>query len=391
MCVDPQYQPQYGAPQSCGGCSGGQGPGANDHGHHSPGPGNPAAPGNTNHNSNYNANNPGPGNPPAPGNTNTNTNNNYNVNNPGPGNPPAPGNANYNNNYNNNPGPGNPPAPGNANTNNNYNANNPGPGNPPAPGNSNNNNYNANNPGPRNPPAPGNAINPGPGAPAVPNGCVNCCDGSKANATSGACSPESLSNGCTQRICPDVNGDKIGLKYGHCYRFKNPEGKALNKRDHGLQDYVWGGYYADIYQFRICRSTSDCSKGEEISVNSPFVINDQMGRTSKSSPDTLFWVVELPGWHFGNAEFAFSAVKFTARPWVGDSCGICLKGDGKGLGPVCPAGNPGIGFKSNPRYCIPIILEEVPCLEGDGNLERVGGAGEAGEAVNEGEVVHEEL
>ena len=405
---------------------------------------------NTNQNTNWNTpgqGTPGQGNPGAPGgpngpggnqntNTNWNSNINNNVNNPGQGNPGAPGgpggpggpgnpnvpggNQNTNNNWNsntningNNPGapggpggPGSPNVPGgNQNTNNNWNHNQntnwntPGQGNPGAPGgpggpngpggnqNTNNNwntNVNGNNPG-----VPGGPGGPNvPGNPAGAGGCVNVCPGSKGNGTGGACDPAELSNGCTDRICPNPAGDKIGLQYGHCYRFKNPKGEALNKRDHGFQDYVWGGYYADIYQFRICRSTTDCSKGEEISINSPFVINDQIGRSTKSSSEILFWVVELPGWHFGNSETAASAVKFTARPWVGDTCGICLKGEGKGLGPVCPASNPGVGFKENPRYCVPLIIEEVPCLEGNGNLERLNQAGQPIQAAPKG---HDEL
>lgn len=51
---------------------------------------------------------------------------------------------------------------------------------------------------------------------------------------------------------------------------------------------------------------------------------------------------------------------------------MCLKGDAKGLGPVCPATQPGIGFKNNPRYCVPVIVEKVPCIKENGNLEAAG-------------------
>ncbi|GES60487.1 hypothetical protein ATEIFO6365_0002099800 [Aspergillus terreus] len=179
---------------------------------------------------------------------------------------------------------------------------------------------------------------------------------------------EPVNTNCAERICPNVNGDTLGLEYGSCYRLKNPKGEALSRRHTG-NDYVWGGYYGDLYQFRICKSTADCSKGGELGINDNFVINDQLGTTTDTS-GKLFWMVSGALWHFAASDNAASAVRFSARPWCGDTCGICLRGDVKGLGPICPATNPGIGFKANPRYCQPLIVEKVPCINEDGTLER---------------------
>ena len=177
-----------------------------------------------------------------------------------------------------------------------------------------------------------------------------------------------MNTNCAERICPDPNGDTLGLEYGSCYRLKNPEGKALSRRHTGA-DYVWGGYYGDVYQFRICKSTADCSKGGEVAASDSFVINDQLGTTTDST-GKLFWIISGALWHFATSDNAASAVRFSARSWCGDTCGICLRGDVKGLGPICPAANPGIGFKANPRYCQPLIVEKVPCINEDGTLEK---------------------
>ncbi|KOC10843.1 hypothetical protein AFLA70_60g003830 [Aspergillus flavus AF70] len=177
-----------------------------------------------------------------------------------------------------------------------------------------------------------------------------------------------MNNNCAERLCPDPNGDTLGLEYGSCYRLKNPEGQALARRHTG-KDYVWGGYYGDVYQFRICKSTTDCSKVGELAVTDTFVINDQLGTTGDSS-GKLFWMISGALWHFATSDDAASAVRFSARPWCGDTCGICLRGDVKGLGPICPAANPGIGFKANSRYCQPLIVEKVPCINEDGTLEK---------------------
>ncbi|KAE8411613.1 hypothetical protein BDV36DRAFT_301693 [Aspergillus pseudocaelatus] len=148
----------------------------------------------------------------------------------------------------------------------------------------------------------------------------------------------------------------------------NPEGKALARRHTG-NDYVWGGYYGDVYQFRICKATADCSKGSELAASDTFVINDQLGTTGDST-GKLFWMVSGALWRFATSDNAASAVRFSARPWCGDTCGICLRGDVKGLVPICPAANPGIGFKANPRYCQPLIVEKVLCINEDGTLEK---------------------
>lgn len=177
-----------------------------------------------------------------------------------------------------------------------------------------------------------------------------------------------LPNRCAEEICPDIGGDKLGLEYGSCYRLMNPEGKPLSRK-HGQNDYVWGGSYGDIYQFQACKSTTDCPKGGELSLTDTFVLKDQLGKDDDSAGKN-WWLGT--GSHFETSSNADKAVKFSARAWCGNdnACGICLRGNVKGIGAICPAANPGIGFKNNPRYCQPLIVHKVPCITEGGALEK---------------------
>lgn len=169
--------------------------------------------------------------------------------------------------------------------------------------------------------------------------------------------PPPVPEKCGREICPDDNGN-LGLEYGKCYRLKNAEGKALHLF---VGDYRWEPSDNSLmWQFRVCRSTDDCSQGGTVGSKDTFVLNDVFGVPTSAS-DNPWWVCKAV--HYRPCDNTDLVKKFTARKWCdAEHCGICLKGDITGVGLVCPTNNRAIGDHRNPNWCTPIIVEEVPCL-----------------------------
>lgn len=163
---------------------------------------------------------------------------------------------------------------------------------------------------------------------------------------------------CGDKVCPKDHHD-LGFEYGACYKIKDMKGRVLSRR-YGGRDYLWDTAYANIAQFQICKTTSDCSHGGHVHPNDTFYLRDELGDPSDTK-DQNWWIGE--GNHYSETNVAALAKQFQARFYCGDKCGICLKGFGYGVSVVCPADNSGLGTYQNPHYCYPVQLVKVPCLE----------------------------
>ncbi|KAL2219513.1 hypothetical protein M432DRAFT_590238 [Thermoascus aurantiacus ATCC 26904] len=157
----------------------------------------------------------------------------------------------------------------------------------------------------------------------------------------------------SEKRCPSPSGDHLGLRYGHCYRFTNKKkGQALSRRRggndldlplQGLQEHhrlqQGRGLATSRPRTTSVRRIQQPDSSQQGSKR-PHGIQDQPGRRSD-----LQGLPAVPGqrlWH------------------------LCLaSGDNgwPGLGEICPAQTPGIGQYVNPNYCLPVTVEEVPCLE----------------------------
>ncbi|RAH80173.1 hypothetical protein BO86DRAFT_401170 [Aspergillus japonicus CBS 114.51] len=154
-----------------------------------------------------------------------------------------------------------------------------------------------------------------------------------------------------------------GLKQGHCYRLKDTQNRTLSIR-RGALDYILQTEYEDLYHFKVCASTTECAASDkEVAVGDPFFLQDEFGQ----------WTVDGAGWidkrcsdHLYFTRDANSAGAFQAAPWCfNGKCGMCLKSGVeacRGLEVICPATSPGIGRYVNANYCLPMFVEEVPCM-----------------------------
>ncbi|KAG2054040.1 hypothetical protein BDR06DRAFT_955617, partial [Suillus hirtellus] len=71
------------------------------------------------------------------------------------------------------------------------------------------------------------------------------------------------------------HGKYLGIKYGHCYILSFADGEQLGiDRDH--TDYKKNGFFVDI-PFKVCNSTTDCSRGKEVEMGQSFSLQDQHG------------------------------------------------------------------------------------------------------------------
>lgn len=156
------------------------------------------------------------------------------------------------------------------------------------------------------------------------------------------------------------------IKHGSQFRMQassggavvsTPKGKsgtplAKDPRKHDYRDDL-----ADpIWQFRVCHDSKDCSLGGTVKADDKFVLNDVIGRAGDGA-----WFM-CHGAHYRACDRDHLVKELTARRWCNsDGCGICLSTDPKGIGRVCPNGR-SLGDDTNPRACMPYLLEEVACL-----------------------------
>ena len=150
----------------------------------------------------------------------------------------------------------------------------------------------------------------------------------------------------------------MGVEYGKCYRLISVEKKTPISIYRGEGAYRWDRDNP-TWQFRMCRSTTDCTPGGTIKADEKFVLNDVIGKSWDAKPDP-WWFCH--GIHHGPCIEAKRAKQFNAKKYcTSEGCGICLSTDPDGLGGVCP-GQANLGSMTNPRNCMPFFFEEMPCL-----------------------------
>ena len=197
----------------------------------------------------------------------------------------------------------------------------------------------------------------------------SCCPSGTAYFDGHKCQPEIVPEpkphtiSCSPHSVCASSSKTTGLRQGHCFQLMDTKGRTLSLHRGGT-DYMLQNEYDDLYHFKVCASTTDCSPSDkEMTVNDKFFLQDEFGT----------WNVNGAGWidnrcsdHLYFTQDAKSAGAFQAAPWCVDGkCGICLKSavDAcRGLEIVCPATNPGIGRYVNSNYCLPLFVKEVPCM-----------------------------
>lgn len=185
-------------------------------------------------------------------------------------------------------------------------------------------------------------------------------------------SPQTCGNGhggvepscmCTNfPVCGHVK--YLGIKYGHCYILSFADGEQLGlDRDH--TDYKKNGFFVDI-PFKVCHSTAECSRGQEVEIGQSFSLQDQHG-LYKDIHSTKGWIDDA----FGGNHMKFTldanhAGKFTGIPTcAGGECALQLYGGptGGALAFACPMPNPGLTFYGNPKVGQKLRFSEVTCDE----------------------------
>jgi hypothetical protein len=179
---------------------------------------------------------------------------------------------------------------------------------------------------------------------------------------------------CGAKVC--ANNKDLGLEYGKCYRVFNANGQALHRPPHKW-DYIFHtspvpeqvSLHSHMYHFRVCRPDEDCSvTGQKVVRQDKFLLRDEIGL--RDQPDNTRFITGTPGAHMRYPDNPNDPnqkpVPFKLVPTcVGKDCGFCLgSGDEKwpGLAEVCPADQRSIGLWHNKRYCIPVTVEQYPCL-----------------------------
>ncbi|KAG1769289.1 hypothetical protein EV702DRAFT_1282132 [Suillus placidus] len=160
------------------------------------------------------------------------------------------------------------------------------------------------------------------------------------------------------------HGKYLGIKYGHCYILSFSDGHQL-----GIdRDSIWykkDGFFVDI-PFKVCNSTTDCSRGKEVEMGQSFSLQDQHG-LYKDTKSTKGWI-NTPlkdGNHMEFTTDANTAAKFTGIPsCAGGECAIKMFGiNGGAVSYACPMPDPGLTFYGNPKVGQKIRFSEVTCDE----------------------------
>ncbi|KAG1895659.1 uncharacterized protein F5891DRAFT_1193992 [Suillus fuscotomentosus] len=160
------------------------------------------------------------------------------------------------------------------------------------------------------------------------------------------------------------HGKYLGIKYGHCYILSFSDGEQLGiDRDH--TDYKKNGFFVDI-PFKVCNSTSDCSRGKEVEMGQSFSLQDQHG-LYRDTQSTKGWINDASGGaHMEFTTDASHAGKFTGIPTcTGGECAIQMYGgpSGGALAYACPMPQPGLTFYGNPKVGQKLRFSEVSCDE----------------------------
>lgn len=160
------------------------------------------------------------------------------------------------------------------------------------------------------------------------------------------------------------HGKYLGIKYGHCYILSFSDGEQLGiDRDH--TDYKKNGFFVDI-PFKVCSSTTDCSRGKEVEMGQVFSLQDQHG-LYKDLLSTKGWINDATGGaHMEYTTDPNHAGKFTGIPTcAGGECALQLHGSpgGGALSYACPMPGPGLTLYGNPKVGQKLRFSEVSCDE----------------------------
>ncbi|KAG1739517.1 hypothetical protein EDB19DRAFT_834169 [Suillus lakei] len=158
------------------------------------------------------------------------------------------------------------------------------------------------------------------------------------------------------------HGKYLGIKYGHCYVLSFADGEQLGL-DRDKTDYKKNGFFVDI-PFKVCNSTTDCSRGKEVEMGESFSLQDQHG-LYQDPHATKGWINDA----FGGAHMEFTldanrAGKFTGIPTcAAGECALQLHGGpaGGALAYACPMPMPGLTFYGNPKVGQKLRFSEVTC------------------------------
>ncbi|KAF3936744.1 hypothetical protein ABW19_dt0201901 [Dactylella cylindrospora] len=159
-------------------------------------------------------------------------------------------------------------------------------------------------------------------------------------------------------VCP--NSISMGMQYGRCYQFTDPKRGTLGRY---LNEYQMGGIMQGVH-FKLCKSTTDCSIGEELKAGQSFYLQDMIGDVND--------VLGKPAWMNTAANLAHkqvttnaaAAAQLSAKPGCfADGCLLCLHGTGalQGFGMACPSPQSGVSQFQNPNICLPLKVQQVRC------------------------------
>ncbi|KAG2139598.1 uncharacterized protein EDB93DRAFT_1253011 [Suillus bovinus] len=192
--------------------------------------------------------------------------------------------------------------------------------------------------------------------PPFPGPCPRTCNNGNGNGHGGV----DPSCRCTNYpVCG--HGKYLGIKYGHCYILSFSDGEQLGiDRDH--TDYKKNGFFVDI-PFKVCKSTTDCSRGKDVETGEFFSLQDQHG-LYKDTTSTKGWINDATGG--AHMEFTLDgthAGKFTGIPsCAGGECAIQMYGPtGGALSYACPMPQPGLTLYGNPKVGQKLRFSEVTC------------------------------
>lgn len=162
---------------------------------------------------------------------------------------------------------------------------------------------------------------------------------------------------CGYQVCPPDEYD-LGAEYGKCYRLISVTTGFPVSIPRAGNSYRYDQKH-DTWQFRVCRSATDCTPGGTIKADEKFVLNDVIGMPWDATPGP-WWLCH--GTHHYPCTDGKNAKEFNAKKYcTSEGCGLCLSTDPDGLGGVCP-GQAALGSMANPRNCMPFLFEEMPCL-----------------------------
>ena len=256
---------------------------------------------------------------------------------------PPPGNV---------PPPGGAPTPGSA----------PSPGGNPAPGGIRDDSASGGNPAPvSNPVSGGNLENPTPGEnPGGPSSSGTPPGGSPGE--SGSDQNCTASTSCSNQKTYSCND--LEITYGKCYTLTDTKGAILGRNFAGA--YCPGCEYGPIYRVRESQaSCSDEGKGDEVSSDGNWVLQDVVGRQDLS--DTKYLAATPGPYVVYSTLYSSPASIFTGEAscynW---QCNICMRlppPNGLGL-LVFTDARFYLAPTMNPMNCLAFSYQETPCLKG---------------------------